>query len=66
MKKLLVILAMLMFVGCAGPQTLVFDGSVLNPDGSVKGNAPDYMTYAGEGYGFAEIHPIGGVGGGAW
>lgn len=64
MKKLLVILACLFFVGCAGPQTLVFDGSVQNPDGSVKDNAPAYMTYAGEGYGYEQIHPIGGVGGG--
>jgi len=64
MKKLLLILACLMLMACAGPQSLVFDGSVQNPDGSVKDNAPDYMTYAGEGYGFAAIHPIGGIGGG--
>ena len=56
MKKLLVILAMLMFIGCAGPQNLVFDGSV-------KTHPPDYMTYAGEGYGYEAIHPIGGMGG---
>ena len=58
MKKLLVIVACLMLMACAGkPVTLTFNGSVID-------NPPDYMTYAGEGYGFAAIHPIGGVGGG--
>ena len=57
MKKLLVILACLMLMACAGkPVTVTFSGSMDNP--------PDYYTYVGEGYGYAQIYPIGGVGGG--
>ena len=57
MKKILAILACLALVACAGkPVTLTFNGSVID-------NPPDYMTYAGEGYGYEQIHPIGGMGG---
>jgi hypothetical protein len=56
MKKLLVLLALLLFVGCAG-HLASFSGSMDNP--------PDYYTYAGEGYGYPQIWPIGGVDGGS-
>jgi len=51
MKKLFVLLALLLFVGCAG-QFASFSGSMDNP--------PDYYTYAGEGHGYPQIWPIGG------
>ena len=50
MKKLLVLLALLLIVGCAG-HLASFSGSMDNP--------PDYYTYAGEGYGYPQIWPIG-------
>ena len=58
MKKLLAILACLMFMACAGPQTITLDFS------GTMDSPPDYYTYVGEGYGFAQVYPIGGVGGG--
>jgi hypothetical protein len=51
MRKLLVLLALLLIIGCAG-HLASFSGSMDNP--------PDYYTYAGEGYGFPQIWPIGG------
>jgi hypothetical protein len=56
MKKLLVLLALLLIVGCTG-HLASFNGSMDNP--------PDYYTYAGEGYGYPQIWPIGGVDGGS-
>jgi hypothetical protein len=51
MKNLLVLLALLFIVGCAG-HLASFSGSMDNP--------PDYYTYAGEGHGYPQIWPIGG------
>jgi hypothetical protein len=51
MKNLLVLLALLFIVGCAG-HLASFSGSMDDP--------PDYYTYAGEGYGYPQIWPIGG------
>ena len=51
MKKLFLLLALLLIVGCAG-QLASFSGSMDNP--------PDYYTYAGEGHGYPQIWPIGG------
>jgi hypothetical protein len=56
MKKLLVLLSLLLvlsIVGCAA-NLASFSGSMHNP--------PDYYTYAGEGYGYPQIWPIGGGG----
>jgi hypothetical protein len=50
MKNLLVLLSLLLIVGCAG-HLASFSGSMDNP--------PDYYTYAGEGYGYPQIWPIG-------
>ena len=43
MKDLLILIALLLIVGCAGHLSS-FSGSMDNP--------PDYYTYAGEGYGY--------------
>ena len=51
MKNLLVLLALLFIVGCAG-HLASFSGSMDDP--------PDYYTYAGEGHGYPQIWPIGG------
>ena len=56
MKNLLVLLTLLLIVGCSG-RLASFNGSMNNP--------PDYYTYAGEGYGYPQIWPIGGVDGGS-
>jgi hypothetical protein len=50
MKNLLVLLALLFIAGCAG-HLASFSGSM--------DNQPDYYTYAGEGYGYPQIWPIG-------
>ena len=50
MKDLLILIALLLIVGCAGHLSS-FSGSMDNP--------PDYYTYAGEGYGYPQIWPIG-------
>ena len=68
MRKLFIILLVLMFFGCAGhPLVVVTDGSYSGSNGIVfsgsMDNPPDYYTYCGDGYGFAQIWPIGGVGG---
>ena len=50
MRNLLVLLTLLLIVGCAG-RLASFSGSMNNP--------PNYYTYAGEGYGYPQIWPIG-------
>ena len=51
MKNLLVLLALLSIVGCAGHLESI--------SRSIWDNPPDYYTYAGEGYGYPQIWPIG-------
>ena len=70
MKKIMIILACLILTACAGhPLVLVTDGSYTGDtgivfSGSLENNPPGYTYYAGDGYGFPQIHPIGGIGGG--
>jgi len=71
MKKITLVLICLLLVACSGhPLVLVTDGSYTGDtgvvfSGSLNHNPPDYTYYAGEGYGYPQIHPIGGIGGGA-